>query len=87
MIAAKVPSAPGVLTKVSANQTQVTIAWQAPLQENGSPVTTYSVYMDGAKVTTDPGVVGLTYTQTDGIVAGVLYTFAVTAHNGRGESD
>jgi hypothetical protein len=87
MIAAEVPSAPQVPTKVSANQSQVTITWQAPFQENGSPVTTYSVYMDGAKVTSDPGVAGLTYTQTDGIVAGVLYTFAVTAHNGRGESD
>lgn len=43
--------------------------------------------MDGLKVTTDPGITELEWTQNDSIVTGFLHVFEVTANNGRGESD
>jgi len=42
--------------------------------------------MDDIMVTPSQGITVLTWTQMSGVVAGGLYTFKVTATNGRGES-
>jgi hypothetical protein len=50
-IAAQVPAQPLLLSKVSADSTQISIQWTAPLNNNGSPVSKYTVYMNGVAVT------------------------------------
>jgi hypothetical protein len=85
IIAANVPSEPLILTKVSATQTSITLGWNPPLEPNGSPVTSYNVYMDNKLAKSN--VVGIVWTQTDSIVTGFLHKFTVTANNGRGESE
>lgn len=50
-IAAMVPGGPILLRTVSADKNHISIAWSAPPLINGSPITTYKVYMDGVEVT------------------------------------
>ena len=85
-IAAQVPSEPLLLEATSADSTQVSIKWTAPLNNNGSPVSKYTVYMNDIAVTPAQGTTVLTGTHRNSIVAGELYTFKITATNGRGES-
>lgn len=59
IIAALVPTEPLLLAKVSADQTSISIEWGEPADEQGSPITSYHVYMDGIKVTTDHGIAEL----------------------------
>ena len=49
-IAAMVPGGPILLRTVSADKSHISIAWSAPTVNNGSPVITYKVYMDGVEV-------------------------------------
>jgi hypothetical protein len=85
-IAALVPEKPLLVVKVSSDETHIAISWQAPLNDNGSLVTSFDVYMDSVKVT---GVETseTTWRQEAGIVTGFLHTFEVTATNGKGESN
>jgi hypothetical protein len=42
-MAAQVPVAPAAPTKLNADQTQITIQWQPPSDNGGSPITGYIV--------------------------------------------
>lgn len=86
IIASAVSSEPLLLEQVEATQTSIELSWNPPLDNRGSPVTAYHVYMDGSVVTPTEGITGLSIVQETGIVTGFLHTFTVTALNGRGES-
>jgi chitodextrinase len=76
------PTAPIDVTATSGVR-QATVAWSAPLDDGGSPVTEYAV-------TSDPGNVTATTTGTSvtviGLTNGTSYTFTVTAANSIGTS-
>ena len=46
MIAATVPDMPTNLIRVSADREQITIGWQAPAYNGGTPISGYKVYWD-----------------------------------------
>ena len=80
------PSAPRNLAATGGN-TQVTLNWQAPASDGGSPLTNYKIYRGSA-----PGAesllttVGNVLTYTDGAVTnGVTYYYQVSAVNSAGE--
>lgn len=62
IIAALVPLQPLLLSAESADQTSITISWAEPSDSRGSPIASYHVYMDGTKMTTDPGITELLWT-------------------------
>src|SRR5205807_749045 len=80
------PSAPQNLAATGGNA-QVTLTWQAPASDGGSPITNYKIYRGVA-----PGsealltTVGNVLTYTDGAVTnGVTYYYQVSAVNAAGE--
>ena len=83
---ATVPSAPQNLQAVAGNA-QVTLAWQAPASDGGSPITNYNVYRrttsGGESLLTTVGNV-LTYTDS-GLTNGQTYYYQVSAVNAVGE--
>src|SRR5947208_159851 len=80
------PSAPQNLAATGGNA-QVTLTWQAPASDGGSPITNYKIYRGLAPTTetllTTVGNV-LTYTDT-AVTNGVTYYYQVSAVNGAGE--
>ena len=80
------PSAPLDLTGNAANA-QVTLRWQAPTSDGGSPITNYTVYRGtssgGETLLTTLGTV-LSYVDP-GLSNGQTYYYEVTATNGVGE--
>src|SRR5205807_2096039 len=80
------PSAPQNLAATGGNA-QVTLTWQAPASDGGSPITNYKIYRGPAPGTetllTTVGNV-LTYTDT-AVTNGVTYYYQVSAVNGVGE--
>src|SRR5437773_2452944 len=80
------PSAPQNLAATGGNA-QVTLTWQAPASDGGSPITNYKIYRGLAPTTetllTTVGNV-LTYTDTS-VTNGVTYYYQVSAVNGAGE--
>lgn len=93
LMAATVPSIPAAPTKFSADQTQITIEWSAPIDDGGSPLTGYKVLwnMGGEEevyteaFSTDAGT--LAYTK-GGLspYAGLPFKFKVMAQNYQGYS-
>jgi len=78
-------SAPLSLVATPGN-TQVALAWAAPLDNGGSAVTGYTIQVSsnsGATWSTMANVVGTTYTAT-GLTNGTSYAFRVLAVNGGG---
>src|SRR5207247_2026922 len=80
------PSAPQNLAATGGNA-QVTLTWQAPASDGGSPITNYKIYRGGAPSTeTLLTTVGNVLTYTDSAVTnGVTYYYQVSAVNNQGE--
>src|SRR5439155_3285683 len=82
-----VPSAPQNLQATGGNA-NVTLSWQAPSSNGGSPITNYKIYRSTSSGTetllTTTGNV-TTYTNT-GLVNGVTYYYKVSAVNSIGSS-
>src|SRR5947209_9010117 len=80
------PSAPQNLAATGGNA-QVTLTWQAPASDGGSPITNYKIYRGLAPTTeTLLTTVGNVLTYTDGAVTnGVTYYYQVSAVNSPGE--
>src|SRR5439155_1751185 len=80
------PSAPQNLAATGGNA-QVTLTWQAPASDGGSPITNYKIYRGGAPTTeTLLTTVGNVLTYTDSAVTnGVTYYYQVSAVNSPGE--
>src|SRR5256884_188853 len=80
------PSAPKNLAATAGNA-QVTLTWQAPASNGGSPITNYRIYRgtssNGETLLATIGNV-LTYTDT-AVTNGVTYYYQVSAVNGAGE--
>src|SRR5205807_1058163 len=80
------PSAPTNLVATAGNA-QVTMTWQAPASNGGSPITNYRIYRgtssNGETLLATIGNV-LTYTDT-AVTNGVTYYYQVSAVNGAGE--
>src|SRR5437016_6088395 len=80
------PSAPQNLAATGGNA-QVTLTWQAPASDGGSPITNYKIYRgtssNGETLKATIGNV-LTYTDTS-VTNGVTYYYQVSAMNGAGE--
>src|SRR5438046_1968360 len=80
------PSAPQNLAATGGNA-QVTLTWQAPASDGGSPITNYKIYRGLAPTTeTLLTTVGNVLTYTDrSVTNGVTYYYQVSAVNGAGE--
>src|SRR5438034_505941 len=80
------PSAPQNLAATGGNA-QVTLTWQAPASDGGSPITNYKIYRGLAPTTeTLLTTVGNVLTYTDSAVTnGVTYYYQVSAVNSTGE--
>src|SRR5436853_105352 len=80
------PSAPQNLAATGGNA-QVTLTWQAPASNGGSPITNYRIYRgtssNGETLLATIGNV-LTYSDTS-VTNGVTYYYQVSAMNGAGE--
>ncbi len=80
------PNVPTAITVTKLSSTSVKVAWKAPAQTGGLPITGYTVTRSGsAKTCTTSGVATLSCTVT-GLSRGVAYRFAVTARNDAGRS-
>ncbi len=79
---ATVPSAPQSLIAIPGDS-QVSLNWNAPSSDGGSPITNYTIYRDGLALAT----VGNVTEYTDiTVVNGVPYIYNITAINAAGES-
>jgi hypothetical protein len=83
---AKVPSAPRNLNATAATS-QITLNWQEPIDNGGSPITNYKIYQGTSDTyqtfLTKVGNV-LTYTDTN-LINGIRYYYRVSAVNAIGE--
>lgn len=77
-----IPTTPGVPTGLVVNpgNNQVTLSWDAPLDNGGAEIDHYIVYMNG----TDVAHVKGTMKTITGLTNGVSYDFAVAAHTSAG---
>lgn len=89
---AGVPAAPSNLTATPGNG-QVTLAWQRPAADGGSPLTGYDVYLGtasrgqgGTPVNTTPLAADATGFTLTGLANGTRYFFTVEAINANGHS-
>jgi hypothetical protein len=92
IIAARVPDPPVNLVRLYANNFFITIGWEMPLDDGGSPVFGYEVYFDeglglGFTLIEISEYDSLMFTIMAGIVQGKTYTFKVKAFNVIGLSD
>jgi len=75
------PSVPGSLHTTDVKTTSATLAWNASTDDN-SGVAGYTIYRDGAKLTT---VAGTSYTNSN-LNANTTYTYTVRAEDAQGNS-
>lgn len=96
MTAAGVPSAPQALSLITSYASTITLGINPSLDDGGSPITSYKIYMDSGSLSSSFTLVAgydgtsSTYTLTngvEGIISGVKYRFICTAINDIGESD
>lgn len=77
------PSAPQNLTAIAGNQ-NVSLSWQQPLSDGGSPIINYRIYRNGTLLIE----VGTNTSLTDtSVINGVVYTYEVSAVNLAGEGN
>lgn len=97
IVAGTVPSQPLNVAKVNSTVDQITISWQAPIDNGGSPITDYQIYWDnglGSSMSLVASTVGgpvLVWTTVGTISAtaiqnGVYYRFSVVSVNAIGVS-
>jgi hypothetical protein len=82
------PAAPTPPDRVSATAGDgfAYVAWTAPVQDGGSPVTSYTVTASGGRHVTVPAAQlrAAGYVKVGGLTDGTAYTFTVTATNATG---
>ena len=76
------PGAPTAVSAVLTGANQVTVSWTPPVDDGGSPITSYSVVGSPGGLSTVPP--GTTSVAISGLSGGATYTFTVTASNGGG---
>jgi hypothetical protein len=81
--APEVPSAPGAVTATAGNAS-ATVAFTAPADDGGAPVTAYTVTSSPDAITATGAASPVT---VDGLANGTTYTFVVTATNAAGTSE
>ena len=79
------PTAPGIGTATATNRTTATVAFTAPTDTGGSPITEYVVTSNPVGGTSSTRTTAGTFTVT-GLTPGTSYTFTVTAKNTYGTS-
>ncbi len=77
-----VPSSPQNLVATAGNN-QVSLTWNPPASDGGSPITGYNVYRNGTEIATN--IASTSYTDT-GLTNGDTDTYQVTAVNAVGQS-
>ncbi|MDH2907931.1 MAG: fibronectin type III domain-containing protein [Candidatus Nitrosotalea sp.] len=77
-----VSSAPQNLVATAGNN-QVSLTWNPPASDGGSPITGYDVYRNGTEIA--PNITSTSYTDT-GLTNGDTDTYQVTAVNAVGQS-
>jgi titin len=85
VMAATLPGAPGQPTRKESSETSVAIAWTAPTDDGGTPITDYQVLWDsglgGAFVSLGSSINSLEFTPSYTLVTGYTYKFKVRAIN------
>ncbi|MGO9902437.1 MAG: fibronectin type III domain-containing protein [Solirubrobacteraceae bacterium] len=87
------PSAPGPVTALTAasGDASATLTFTAPIDDGGSPITSYEVSSDGGAtwqtVATKPGTGGTLTATVTGLTNGTLATVGVRARNSIGAAD
>jgi hypothetical protein len=82
VIVPTVPSAPQNLVATAGNH-QVSLTWNAPVSNGGSPITGYDIYRNGTEIATN--IASASYTDI-GLTNGDTDTYQVTAVNAVGQS-
>ena len=79
-----IPSAP-ILKTATANDSQITVTWTAPINNGGSVITSYRVFSNPGNITitVDGSITTATFF---GLIIGTSYTFKVVAINDVGNS-
>jgi Fibronectin type III domain len=85
------PAAPGSLAVMPLSSSSVQLSWTAPLEDNGAPVSSYTLEMAGpgaapgwTKVWQGSGAGGTCCTTVDGLLPGRSYTWRLRATHARG---
>ena len=81
-----VPEAPSI-TGVTAGDGEAEITFDAPTEDGGSTITTYTATSSPGDITSSISQAGGGTITVDGLTNGTPYTFTVTATNGVGTSD
>lgn len=84
---AGVPDAPANLRLTTAYGSQLSVAWDAPLNANGSKVAAYEVWMDVAGTWTQKVTAYTTVANVTGLTANTSYSLRVIARNTIGSSE
>jgi hypothetical protein len=94
VIAAVLPTAPGLVTEFASSSSHVEIRWSVPLSNGGANITDYRIYWDAGRgdnifdyLGNTVGYLNFIATQekSSDFMAGLWYTFKVTAINSIGE--
>jgi titin len=91
IIAATIPDEPTNVLRIQAERSFITIGWQAPSYNGGTPIMGYKVYWDAGQgglfyqEVADDVFDTLIYTE-DEVIQGTTYNFKVVAYNAIGDS-
>jgi hypothetical protein len=91
IMSATVPDAPSTPLMVSQSETQITISWSPSANDGGSPLINYQLYWSensfaSPAFTVNADTTSHSFTDSDGVVTGQIYSFKVVATNYIGES-